>query len=46
MRLEPRSYFWICWKVSPTAVAELCLAHPQERAALAHARADMDVYRM
>ncbi len=19
MRLEPRSYFWICWKVSPTA---------------------------
>jgi hypothetical protein len=38
MRLEPRSYFWICWKVS--------LAHSQERAALTHARADMDVYRM
>ena len=23
MRLEPRSYFWICWKVSPTASPNL-----------------------
>ena len=46
MRLEPCSYFWICWKVSPTAVAELLLAHSEKRAALAHARADMEVYWM
>ena len=46
MRLEPRSYFWICWKVRPTAVAELLLAHAEKRAALAHPRANMDINRM
>ena len=26
MRLVPRSYFWICWKVSPADFAEFLLA--------------------
>ena len=46
MRLEPRSYFWICWNVSPTAVSELFLAHAEKRTPLAHPRADVNVNRM
>ena len=28
-RLAPRSYFWICWKVTPAASARACCDKPR-----------------
>jgi hypothetical protein len=40
MRLEPFSYFWTCWNVSP-GVRHICLAHIQHEPPHSQAAADM-----
>ena len=44
IRFVPFSYFWTCWNVMPSAVAQRRLAHLQHHSAHAHATADMLVY--
>ena len=46
IRLAPSSYFRTCWKVSPSALAKLLLAHAQHHPPHSHAAPHMFVNRI